>query len=343
MLRFSLLTLAVASFSLFALRPAVATDGKPRLSGPLTYENLTIYFIHGEDGGGPAPLTLAEALESGAARVHETGEVRQLEIENLGDQDVFVNAGEIVKGGRQDRALTASLTLPPHSGRVPIAAFCVERSRWSKRAAEDATQFASSADALPSRDAKLAMRSVQASPLGVAGAYADPQSAMWDSVDSIQKKLSDSLDEPVSSPQSLSSLQLALENDTLQKAKDAYLQALRPAGEKGTDVTGFVFAINGKLNSADIYPSSGLLRKLWPKLLNASVTEAIANKDEPRGAAPNLDAVAAFLTDAEKGEKTERALGETTVLDSRVTEAAIYSETRSRRAGWMHRNYLARR
>ena len=27
------------------------------------------------------------------------------------------------------------------------------------------------------------------------------------------------------------------------------------------------FAVNGKLNSAEIYPSNGLFRKMWPKLL----------------------------------------------------------------------------
>lgn len=170
-----------------------------------------------------------------------------------------------------------------------------------------------------------------------------PQGEMWASVASIQEKLKKSLGEAVASPTSESSLQLALENETLRKAQDAYVQALRPEGENPTDITGFVFAVNGKLSSADVYPSNGLFRKLWPKLLNASVTEAIANKDEPRSAPPALGAVAEFLSDAEKGEKTEQTLAASVVLDSRVTETAIYSETRTPKAGWTHRNYLARR
>ena len=72
------------------------------------------------------PLTLEEALTSGVAQVRETSDVNSLEIENLGDTPVFVQAGEIVKGGKQDRTLMVSLLLPPKSGRVPIAskAFC---------------------------------------------------------------------------------------------------------------------------------------------------------------------------------------------------------------------------
>ena len=39
---------------------------------------------------------------------------------------------------------------------------------------------------------------------------------------------------------------------------------------------GYVFAINGKVNSADIYGSNVLFKKLWPKLLKANAIEAIA-------------------------------------------------------------------
>jgi len=44
--------------------------------------------------------------------MHETGNVNTLQIENLGDQLIFVQAGDIVKGGRQDRTVAVSLLLP---------------------------------------------------------------------------------------------------------------------------------------------------------------------------------------------------------------------------------------
>ena len=78
----------------------------------------------------------------GAVKVHETGNVNELQIENLGTDEVFVQSGDIVKGGQQDRVLTVSLLLPPKSGRIPIASFCVEQGRWTARGKEDVKTFA---------------------------------------------------------------------------------------------------------------------------------------------------------------------------------------------------------
>ena len=114
--------------------------------------------MHGPSAPGPVPLTLQEALAKGSVRVIETGEVNELKVENTGDEDMFIQSGDIVKGGKQDRVLTMSFVLPPKSGEVGLAAFCVEHGRWSARGGEDVKAFASAAEAMPSREAKLAMR-----------------------------------------------------------------------------------------------------------------------------------------------------------------------------------------
>ena len=53
------------------------------MSGPIVHDNLAIYFVHGQSAAGPVPLTLDEALAKGAVKVHETGSVNELAIENL--------------------------------------------------------------------------------------------------------------------------------------------------------------------------------------------------------------------------------------------------------------------
>jgi hypothetical protein len=121
-------------------------------------ENLAVDFIHGKSSPAPVPLTLQEAMAKDAVRVYETGNVNELAVENRGEEPVFIQAGDIVKGGKQDRSLTVSLVLPPHSERIPIASFCVEPGRWSQRGREDVHQFSSAAAAMPSRKAKLAMK-----------------------------------------------------------------------------------------------------------------------------------------------------------------------------------------
>jgi len=122
------------------------------LSGPYTYKNLTVYLVHGENVlNDRTPLTLEEAMERGLVIVHETSDVNELEIENISKTDeVYVQAGDIVKGGKQDRVLAVDLIVPARSGRMPIDSFCVEHGRWVARGDESTAAFASSAaDAAP--------------------------------------------------------------------------------------------------------------------------------------------------------------------------------------------------
>jgi hypothetical protein len=289
--------------------------------------------------------------------VRETGNVNELEIENLGNDDVFIQSGDIVKGGRQDRTLMVSLVLPPKSGRVPIASFCVEQGRWTGRGQEDSKNFSTAAASVPSRELKLAMKAPR--PVPVAGPLPDGigtdrrvirpeqdeisqrQREVWDNVRQTQTKLSNRVGATVNSAQSASSLQLALENEKLIDAQRGYISALKAAGEADNDIVGYVFAVNGKLNSADVYPSNAMFRKMWGKLLNASVTEAISKKDEPRADAPSVDMVTAFLTDAERGAASQKALNAGVRLETRQGQQAYYFET-ARTDGWVHRNYLAK-
>ncbi|MCM3874094.1 MAG: hypothetical protein ND895_25680, partial [Pyrinomonadaceae bacterium] len=87
--------------------------GAYRLSGPFTHQNLTIYLIHGKNMiEGRSFLTLQEALEQKKVVVYETKDVNELSIENRSTQDIYVQAGDIVKGGQQDRVLAVDLIVP---------------------------------------------------------------------------------------------------------------------------------------------------------------------------------------------------------------------------------------
>ncbi len=346
----------------------------PRISGPHVHDNLAIYFVHGQNSGGPVPLTLAEALENAAVVVRETGTVNTLEIENTSDAEVYIQTGDIVKGGKQDRVLTMSLLLPPKSGRVPIGSFCVEQGRWAARGKEDVKAFASARDAMPSREAKLAMNRPKNTPantaannsattLGRVPSYSEQQNAnvaqqrrgdmtggtsrqseVWAEVAKTQAKLAAGLTTAsVAAPESKSSLQLTLENEKLKAARDAYVAALAGKAKGESDVVGYVFAVNGKLNSADIYPSSGLFQKMWPKLLNASITEAIAERSAAsNAAAPGGDSVTAFLASAEKGKPEQNEIGKFMKQEIRDADTALYVEARRSDGRFVHRNYLAK-
>src|ERR1041384_7732854 len=146
------------------------TNSNYRLSGPYTHKNLTVFLIHGKDQTTKTFLTLQEALAQKKVRVYETKDVTALAIRNLSNQDIYVQSGDIVRGGDQDRMISMDFIVPPRSGRMPIAAFCVESGRWSKRGSEESAVFTSS-DNSATNALRLAAVDNKA-----------PQQAVWDNV-----------------------------------------------------------------------------------------------------------------------------------------------------------------
>ena len=324
----------------------------PRISGPYAHANLALYFAHGPSAPGPVPLTLQEALARNQVLVHETGDVNRLIIENRGGEEVFVQAGEIVKGGKQDRVLTVSLLLPKNSGPVPIGAYCVEQGRWQPRGQEDSKRFSSSDAAVPSRKAKIAMKAPAPEPAVPIDRIIRPgrhesdvgrrQNEVWKDVAETQRKLAGTVGAPVESRESRSSLQLSLENRRVRTTVAEYVAALAPTIEKAPDALGLAFAINGAVNSADLYPSHGLFKKLWPKLLNAAATEAVAEKNGKTGTPPKTQEILAFIEKSERGKAGERRIDSRTTLGTRETEKSYYFEARRADGAVFHKNYLAR-
>lgn len=326
-----------------------------RLSGPYMYNNLTIYLVHGRDREGAGNFrTLSEAMDRNQVVVHETGQVNELAIENLSDERVFVQSGDIVKGGKQDRVLAVDMILQPRSGRISIDSFCVEHGRWSGREAEPTTAFSSSRKTLSSKDLKIAAK------------HDASQTEVWNKVAETQKKLSQGIvaastpppdrsvaggsaeaqafDFSIASMVSASSLQLSLENKRLEQALKDYVGKLTDIVNGQNDVIGYVFAINGKLNSADVYASTGLFKKLWPRLLEAAATEAIGEFDKQAVNKPvDINLVKALLDEAESGKAETQDLGRM-MLIKRVSEQKIFFETRNGKkpGDWVHRNYLTR-
>jgi hypothetical protein len=282
-------------------------------------------------------------------RVDETSRINELSLENLGDDEVFIQAGDIVKGGKQDRVIGVSLLVPAKSGKIPISSFCVEQGRWTARGAEDASRFASAGSSVPSRGAKMAIYAAP-SPAPLSGAdlpdfrrmdTSSRQAEVWRDVAATQRKLQDNVGAPVASPLSQSSLQLSLENQKLADVKQPYLKALKDAAEKENDIVGYVFAVNGKINSGDVYPSNGLFKKMWSKLLNSSVTEAIGEKNGAAVPVPSTEQVRAFLDEAEKGKSNVRHVNDVKI-ETRESLKSLYSESERSTGGFAHRSYIYR-
>jgi hypothetical protein len=303
-----------------------------RLAGPYSHANLTIFLVLGEDQmKGRKFVTLQEALSQKKATVYETQNVNNLAIENVSAEEVFVQAGDIVKGGQQDRVIAYDLIVPPHSGRMSLAAFCVEAGRWVGRGKEAVTHFQVSTDGVPTKDLKAAVR------LG------KQQGEVWQKVDMAQRVLSDKLGEKVASPVSGTSLQLALENPKLQTTAETYVKALSAVVDKHADAIGYAAVINGVVSSADVYASPALFRKLWPTLLKGSSAEAVAEfQKDKKPAVVDGAKVQAFFADAEKGKaSTEQVTPRVQLIQHKATKCLLFETREKEQPTPVRRSFVA--
>jgi ARG/rhodanese/phosphatase superfamily protein len=303
-----------------------------RVSAPYSYKNLSIFLIHGKDESNKGNiLTLQEAMERKLFVVYETSNVNELEVENLSKEfEVFIQSGDIVKGGKQDRILAVSIIIPARSGRVSIQSFCVESGRWTKRGDEDSGKFTSSNDRVVTKELKIAANAARS------------QQEVWSQVSEAQSRLSKNLGGSVASGTSSSSLQLSLENKKVVANVDEYISRLGNVINGQTDVIGYAFAVNGQINSADIYVSNALFKKLWSKMLKAAATEAVSQANGVRLADPvKADAVKGFIVDSEKAKAKEQSVGSGAKLVTREDKDNVMFEARDEKSkAIVHRSYV---
>jgi hypothetical protein len=308
-------------------------EGGYRITGPFTHDNLTVFLIHGAPGPARRLLTLEEAIDERKVVVYETRNVNELAIENVSNEDVFIESGDIVKGGQQDRTLRDDLILPTKSGKVNIASFCVEHGRWTARGNESAATFGGSTQAVATKQLKMAVK------------IKSDQVEVWNQVAAAQEKLSAALGTSARAIAAPSSLPMTMEAPAVRRSTDGYIQELAGIVNHQDDVIGYAFVINGKVNSADVYGSHDLFGRLWMKLLRASAVEAITEYSPAKKfAAPSAGAVQEMLRAAETGKATAKDLTERTQLLVKETLETVMFETRDRAMGgaWVHRNYLTK-
>jgi len=129
-----------------------------KLFAQLTYENLIVDYdsswvcknlklipVKFKDKGTPQDkflttgiMTFEEALHENKISVKEMSlpggpDVGMLTIKNHSKKSIIVQSGEMIAGGKQDRAFAISTIIPPGEGDNFIPVFCVEKGRWDHR------------------------------------------------------------------------------------------------------------------------------------------------------------------------------------------------------------------
>ncbi|MBV9481788.1 MAG: hypothetical protein JO249_13685 [Acidobacteria bacterium] len=275
-------------------------DSRPAAVGykvlpPIRHANLTIFPVVATSSHDTRSfLSLDEGLRSGEVVVTESDSVRplirrrpntfppyanggarvnQLLLVNNSTRPLLLLAGEIVTGGKQDRVIAKDRLVPPESDPIDLGVFCVEPGRWLGTS----TKFNSVSGAL-------------AAPSVRAKAMADKdQEKVWSEVRRNQAQVIAQLSSQAretTAVESTSSYARVIADGVVQQRIDS-IAAPIDASYRGLmkqlrahNAVGVVVAVNGELIWADLFASTDLLEKYWPKLVRSYAAEAMVTPEK---------------------------------------------------------------
>ena len=230
-------------------------------------------------------------------------EVNRLVLVNNSKHPLILLAGEVVTGGKQDRVVGKDRIVPAESDPVDLSVFCVEHGRWT----ETSTKFDTHASVMlqpsvrmkamadqdqqkvwdevgRSRQAMAAV--VPAEPPAIhsgtgsgtgggsgAGSGAGTGASSTVEVEAYAYSLREL--------NSTTSYAKARDNMVVKQQVEQITEPMRKSYEsvikqlRNQNAVGVVVAVKGHIVWADMFASSALLGKYWPKLLDSYATEAL--------------------------------------------------------------------
>jgi len=313
---------------------AVSASGYKVLE-PIRHGNLTVFPVLASKSYPTGEfLTLDEGLRSGEVVVTEYGNVRglirrhpagmtpaiqregaevnRLMLVNNSRRPLLLLAGEIVAGGKQDRVIGKDRIVPAESDPVDLSVFCVEPGRWQATS----EQFGASGSMYglkPGSGGGVIGGTLMAQPSVRAKAMADKdQSQVWAEVRKQQSAMTVEVQNrvPAAAPAvaSASSYARVMENEEVKKQVDAMAKPIEQNYQslikqlRDRNAVGVVVAMNGRIIWADVFASTNLLEKYWPKLVRSYASEAVVTR--AKGAEVGEKQAQAFLEDMDGRKET---------------------------------------
>jgi hypothetical protein len=326
-LRCSIVGLAVtAMVSLAMVTPILALAGEVaavssyKALAPIRRGNLEVFpVVTASSHDTQEFITLDEGLRSGEVIVSESenvaplirprhkdvnppphvgggAQVNQLVLVNNSKRPLILLAGEIVTGGKQDRVIGKDRLVPAESDPIDLSVFCVEPGRWT------GAKMSFNGGGM---DAGMAQPAVRAK------AMADKdQGKVWAEVRNSQARV----EAQASSPQAVgviagtTSYAKVMENDEVKQKVDAVAVPIQHEYQslikqlRDRNAVGVVVAVNGEIIWADVFASTTLLEKYWPKLVRSYAAEAYVSRARDKQA--EVRAAQQFLADTEGRHET---------------------------------------
>jgi len=304
---------------------------------PIRHGNLTVFPVVAAKSYPTGEfMTLDEGLRSGDVVVTEAGnvqglirrhpapairndgggaQVNRLVLVNNSKRPLLLLAGEIVSGGKQDRVIGKDRIVPAESDPVDLSVFCVEPGRWVETSqnfgASEAMYGGTVGGPIARAHPPMAM---MAQPSVRAKAMADKdQSQVWAEVRKQQSAM-ETVEVSAAAPEvateiaQTSSYAKVNENAEVKRQVDAvakpieqnYQSLIRQLRDR--NAVGVVVAVNGRIIWADVFASTDLLEKYWPKLVRSYASEAVVTR--AKDVEVGVSQAQAFLGDMEGRRET---------------------------------------
>jgi hypothetical protein len=331
--------LALAATLCLKLRLAHAgqefSDSGLKVLEPIRNGSLTVFpVVASKSYPTGAFLTLDEGLRSGDVVVteygnvrglvrrhntppvqHDTAEVNRLVLINNSKRPLLLLAGEIVAGGKQDRVIGKDRIVPPESDPVDLSVFCVEPGRWVATSANfgtsGATYAARAGATVGSSNGNASTLMVQPSVRAKAMGDKD-QAQVWAEVrkeqQSVTVEVTGATPAAADELNSTSSYAVVMENNRVKQEVDKIAKPIERDYQsliqqlRDRKAVGVVVAVNGHVIWSDVFASTELLEKYWPKLVRSYASEAVVT--QTKGGKATMSEAESFLDDMQGRRET---------------------------------------
>ncbi len=241
------------------------------LAEPVFLRNLVITPVKGIADNGFSPATIDEVLraQKGFFQETETPDINEIQFSNEGDEPVLMLDGEEIIGAMQNRIITYSHMIEPHSTEhIPVV--CVEEGRW-----EELGGFETGHCSYPRLRAVLLRSRYR---------KADVQKTVWKE---ITRKLT------VTRTRSATSSMHDI-YDNLDDEVERYVEDFRSLNH-GT--IGFIGSAGNRILGCDLFHNTETYQKFEPKLIRSYALDALEHRGT-RGTRPETEQFLTSITNA---------------------------------------------
>ncbi len=231
-----------------------------------TYKNLKLIPVRFKTSAGKTlaafanTISFEEAFKTGKLTIHEItapmgSDIGVLEIKNFSKKNVLVHSGDIITGGKQDRASAETVVIPPGEDKNYLNVYCIEKQRWDTKSKP--FSYGGLADAGLRREIDVQQK----------------QNKVWKEIDSqfTEKKV-----------KSITWKYMSLYKDSTLRADSAYMNFfINKMAKSDSSYAGFVAISGSRIINCELFGSTQFCLISYEDLVRSYVHSISRNIDLP--------------------------------------------------------------